>query len=71
MLATQRCREPATNEAVHYLHALQVPRVRHDFEHRAIERQRAPQLCKFGGARLPEQLCLLAKHDVSRDGDIR
>jgi len=28
-------------------------------------------LRKFGGAHLPEQLCLLARHDVSRDGDIR
>ena len=29
------------------------------------------ELRKFGGARLLEQLCLLARHDVSSDGDIR
>ena len=36
-------------------------------EERAIQWQRALMLRKFGGAHLPEQLCLL----VSRDGDIR
>lgn len=59
VLATQRRSEPAGNEPVHHLHPLDVLRVRHDLEERAIERQRALDLGKFGGARLPEQLRLL------------
>jgi hypothetical protein len=63
--------EPAGNESVPDLHALDVARVRHDIEERTIQWQRALELRKFGGARLLEQLCLLARHDVSSDGDIR
>src|SRR5262249_23557662 len=58
VLATQCRSEPAGNQSVHDLHALDVPRVRHDLEERAIERQRALEVCKVGGARLPEQLRL-------------
>ena len=57
VLATQRHSEPARNESIHDLHALDVPCVRHDLEERAIERQRAWELRKFGGARLSEQRC--------------
>jgi hypothetical protein len=56
VLAAQRRSEPAWNESVHDLHALDVSRVRHDIEERAIERQRSPELRKFGGARFPKQL---------------
>ena len=60
VLAAQRRSEPAGNESVHDLHALDVPRVRHDIEERAIERQRSLELRKFGGTRLPKQLRLFA-----------
>jgi hypothetical protein len=58
VLASQRRGEAAGNEPVHDLYARNVPRVRHDLEERAIERQCALQFGKFGGARLPEQLRL-------------
>ena len=58
MLAAQRRSELAWNEAVHELHALDVPRVGHHLEERAIEWQRTLELRKFGGARLTEQLRL-------------
>jgi hypothetical protein len=37
MLAAQRRREPAANEPVHDLHALDVPRVRHDLDERPAQ----------------------------------
>src|SRR5262245_47224477 len=58
VLATQRRSEPVGNQSVHDLHALNVPRVRHDLEERAIDWKRTLQLCKLGGACLPEQLRL-------------
>src|SRR5215470_16432181 len=58
VLATQRRSEPAGNEPVHDLHALDVPRVRYDIEERTIQWERCLNLRKVGGARLPEQLCL-------------
>src|SRR6516162_4835393 len=44
VLATQRRSEPAGNESVHDLHALDVPRARHDLEERGTEWQRAREL---------------------------
>ena len=52
MFAAQRSGQPAWNESVHELHALEMARGRHDFDERAIERQRSLLLCKVGGARL-------------------
>jgi hypothetical protein len=58
VLATQRRSEPAGNESVHDLHALDVLGVRHDIEKRSIDRQRALMLRKLGAARLLDELCL-------------
>src|SRR5262245_56495562 len=58
VLAAQRRSEPPGNESIHDLHALDVPRVRYDIKERTIQWERALYLRKFGGARLPEQLCL-------------
>src|SRR5215475_12388175 len=58
VLATQRRSEPAGNESVYDLHALDVPRVRYHIKERTIQWERALYLRKVGGARLPEQLCL-------------
>ena len=60
VLSTQCRSEPAGNEAVHELHALYVPRVRHDIEERTIERQRALEFCELGDARFSKQLRLFS-----------
>ena len=54
MLAAQRGSELAGDEAVHELHALDLPRVGHDIKERAIEWQCGLELRKFGNARLTE-----------------
>ena len=54
MLAAQRRSELAWNEAVHELHALDLPRVGHDIKERAIEWQCGLDFRKFGNARLTE-----------------
>jgi len=59
VLATQRGSDPTRREPVHDLHVLEMARGRHDFEQRAVERQRAFVLREIGGARLAEQLRLL------------
>jgi len=59
MLAAQRGGQPAWNESVHKLQALEMARGRHDFEEHAIERQRSLVLCEVGGARLAKQFRLL------------
>ena len=60
VLATQRGGEPSRHEPIHDLHALDVARGCHDLEQRRVERQRALELCKVGGARLAKQLRLLS-----------
>src|SRR5260370_41529922 len=60
MLAAQRGREAAGDEAVHDLHPLEMARIRHDVEKRAVERQRSLMLCEIGRARLAQHLRLLS-----------
>src|SRR5580698_1529094 len=60
MLAAERGRETAGNEAVHHLHPLEMARGSHDVEERAIEWQRSLMLCEIGRARLAQQFRLLA-----------
>ncbi|GCC49097.1 hypothetical protein chiPu_0032991, partial [Chiloscyllium punctatum] len=52
--------EPAGNQTIDDLHALDVPGIGHHLEQRGIERQRALQPGEIGEARLTQQLGLLA-----------
>ena len=56
VFAAQRRGEPARNESVHDLHALQVARGRHDVQQRPVDRQRAHLCCEIGGARFADQV---------------
>jgi hypothetical protein len=57
--AAQRRGQPASNETIHELHALEMARGRHDFGKRTIERQSPLALCEVRGAHLAKQLRLL------------
>ena len=56
VLAAERSGEAARHQSVHDLNVVDMTRGRHDFQKRAVERQRALVLRELGGAGLAEQL---------------
>src|SRR4029077_2418407 len=68
VLATQRRIEPAWNEPVYELHALEVAGSCHDLEKRTVKRQRALELCKIGDVRLAQEPRLLSAGVFGVDG---